>query len=40
MPLFSQFIKERQYLHNVSPATLEWYKHSFKWLRTDMLVAG
>src|SRR5262249_5066230 len=31
----SQFIRERQYLHNVTPATLEWYKHSFKWLRTD-----
>lgn len=36
MPLFSQFLKERQYLHNVSPATLEWYKHSFKWLRTEV----
>jgi integrase/recombinase XerD len=32
---FSQFIRERQYLHNVSPATIEWYKHSFKWLRTE-----
>jgi integrase/recombinase XerD len=32
---FSQFIRERQYLQNVSPATVEWYKHSFKWLRTD-----
>jgi integrase/recombinase XerD len=32
---FSQFIRERQYLHNVSPATVEWYKHSFKWLRTE-----
>jgi site-specific recombinase XerD len=32
---FSQFIRERQYLQNVSPATLEWYKHSFKWLRTE-----
>jgi len=32
---FSQFIRERQYLQNVSPATFEWYKHSFKWLRTD-----
>jgi integrase/recombinase XerD len=35
MPSFSQFIHERQYLHNVSPATLEWYKHSFKWLHTE-----
>jgi integrase/recombinase XerD len=32
---FSQFIRERQYLTNVSPSTLEWYKHSFKWLRTE-----
>jgi integrase/recombinase XerD len=35
MSSFSQFIRERQYLHNVSPATLEWYKHSFKWLPTE-----
>jgi len=32
---FSQFTRERQYLHNVSPATLEWYQNSFKWLRTE-----
>ena len=32
---FSQFIRERQYLSNVSPSTLEWYTHSFKWLRTE-----
>jgi integrase/recombinase XerD len=32
---FSLFIRERQYLHNVTPATVEWYKHSFKWLRTE-----
>src|SRR5690348_8026361 len=31
----SQFIRERQYLHNVSPATVEWYKHSFKWLCSE-----
>ena len=35
LPKFQQFIQERQYLHNVSPATLEWYKHAFKWLRTE-----
>jgi hypothetical protein len=35
MTAFSQFICERQYLSNVSPATLERYKHSFKWLRTE-----
>ena len=32
---FSEFIRERQFLSNVTPATLEWYKHSFKWLRTE-----
>jgi len=32
---FAQFIRERQYLTNVSPATLEWYKHTLKWLRTE-----
>ncbi len=34
-PRFELFIRERQYLTNVSPSTLEWYKHSFKWLRTE-----
>jgi integrase/recombinase XerD len=34
-PRFEQFIHERLYLHNVSPATVEWYKHSFKWLRSE-----
>ena len=34
-PRFEQFIRERQYLTNVSPATLEWYKHSFKWLPSE-----
>jgi integrase/recombinase XerD len=29
---FKQFIRERQYLHNVSPRTLEWYENSFRWL--------
>jgi integrase/recombinase XerD len=33
---FSQFTRERQYLHNVSPATLEWYKHSLRWLPTEL----
>jgi len=31
----SQFIKERQYLSNVSPATLEWYTQSLTWLATE-----
>jgi integrase/recombinase XerD len=32
---FSDFIRERQFLSNVSPSTLEWYKHSFKWLDSE-----
>jgi integrase/recombinase XerD len=32
---FSQFIKERKYLSNVSPATVEWYEQSFAWLGTE-----
>lgn len=32
---FSEFIRERHLLSNVSPSTLEWYNHSFKWLATD-----
>jgi integrase/recombinase XerD len=31
---FEQFIRERQYLANVTPATIDWYKNSLKWLRT------
>src|SRR5215469_17470841 len=34
-PRFEQFIRERQYLSNVSPSTLDWYKHSLKWLRSE-----
>jgi hypothetical protein len=30
--MFEQFIKERQYLQNVSLRTIEWYRESFKWL--------
>src|ERR1041385_7698613 len=33
--MFTDFIRERTYLHNVTPATVEWYKHSLKWLRSD-----
>ena len=33
--MFEEFIKERQYLSNVSPATIEWYRHSLKWLPSD-----
>jgi integrase/recombinase XerD len=35
LPRFQQFIRERQYLTNVSPATIEWYIHAFKWLHTE-----
>lgn len=34
-PRFEQFIRERLYLHSVAPTTAEWYKHSFKWLRSE-----
>lgn len=29
---FQEFIRERRYLHNVAPRTLEWYENSFRWL--------
>ena len=32
MDRFTEFTRERRYLHNVSPATLSWYTHAFKWL--------
>ena len=32
LPKFEQFIRERQYLHNVSPATDSWHTHNLKWL--------
>lgn len=35
MPGFQQFIRERQYLANVSPATMEWYKNSLRWLPSE-----
>lgn len=35
MPGFDQFIRERQYLSNVSPATIEWYNNSLKWLPSE-----
>lgn len=33
-PRFEQFIRERQFLSNVTPATVEWYRNSLKWLRS------
>jgi integrase/recombinase XerD len=35
LPKFEQFIKERQYLHNVSPATVSWYTHNFRWMPSE-----
>jgi integrase/recombinase XerD len=35
MSRFSDFIRERKYLANVSPATISWYKHAFKWLPSE-----
>src|ERR1041385_5740595 len=35
MASFLQFIRERQYITNVTPATVAWYKHSLRWLPTD-----
>ena len=32
---FSQFIRERQYLQNVTPATVAWYRESFKSLLSE-----
>jgi integrase/recombinase XerD len=32
---FSQFIRERQYLQNVAPATLDWYRRSFQHLPSE-----
>jgi len=34
-PRFEQFIRERKYLANVTPATIDWYRNSLKWLRTN-----
>lgn len=31
-PRFEQFIQERKYLTNVAPSSLEWYRHSLRWL--------
>jgi integrase/recombinase XerD len=29
---FTEFLREKQYLQNVSSNTLRWYKHALKWL--------
>ena len=35
MNRFTEFIRERRYLHNVSPATVSWYTHALKWLPSE-----
>lgn len=35
MPLFEQFVRERRYLHNISPSTISWYSHALKWLPSE-----
>jgi integrase/recombinase XerD len=35
LPRFEQFIRDRQYIHNVTPATVHWYRHSLKWLESE-----
>jgi len=32
---FERFVRERQLLHNVSPATAEWHKQSLAWLKVE-----
>ena len=34
--LYQQFTKERQYLQNVAPKTLEWYACTFRHFRTHL----
>jgi len=31
--LFQQFLKERKYLRNVSPQTIEWYETAWKYFK-------
>jgi integrase/recombinase XerD len=35
LPRFEQFIRERQYIQNVTPATVTWYRNSLKWLASE-----
>jgi integrase/recombinase XerD len=35
MNRFTEFIRERRYLHNVSPATVSWYTHALNWLPSE-----
>jgi integrase/recombinase XerD len=35
MNRFTEFTRERRYLHNVSDATISWYTHALKWLPSE-----
>lgn len=35
MGSFAAFVQERRYLKNVSPSTVSWYTHAFKWLPSE-----
>ncbi len=34
-PRFQQFIRERQYFTNVTPATIQWYRRCLNWLPSE-----
>jgi integrase/recombinase XerD len=36
-PRFEQFIREKQYIVNVSPCTLTWYRQALRWLLAEHL---
>ncbi len=35
MSRFAAFVQEHRYLKNVSPSTVSWYVHAFKWLPSE-----
>jgi integrase/recombinase XerD len=35
LPTFESFLRERQFLTNVSPGTLEWYRRCERWLPSE-----
>lgn len=34
-PRFEQFIREKQYVTNVSPCTLRWYRQALRWFPSE-----
>jgi hypothetical protein len=36
MSRFTEFTRERQYLHNVSPRPLTWYVSALEWLPSEL----